>query len=93
MGSVDRGQRMTWAGKLLETAGHLCRVGCDPAGEGRGLGGQVEPPKIKSDTVSPSISHEEEEATRLGDWEIPIDSVNRGFRGGQKLMDECQTRK
>ena len=56
----------------------------------------LEPQTIKSDTVStvsPSISHEEEEATRLGDWEIPIDSVNRGFRGGQKLMDECQTGK
>ena len=53
----------------------------------------LEPQTIKSDTVSTSISHEEEEATRLGDWEIPIDSVNRGFRGGQKLMDECQTRK
>ena len=41
MGSVDRGQRVTWAGKLLGTAGHPCRVGCDPAGEGRGLGGQA----------------------------------------------------
>ena len=56
----------------------------------------LEPKKIKSDTVSTvslSISHEEEEATGLDDWEIPSDSVNRGFRGGQKLMDECQTRK
>ena len=38
MGSVGRGQRVTWAGKLLGTAGQRCGVGCDPAGEGRGLG-------------------------------------------------------